>query len=291
TRIEHSAVLGALEVAAERGAPTRLVGVDAHGFVDPDEVASAARGCAAGLVSVQAANNEIGCVQPLAALRPALRELPDTLLHTDAVQALGRIPLDLAGWGIDLASFSAHKLGGPAGVGWLWVRRGVELRAPLRGGGQEHGLRPGTEPAALWSAAALALELTLGEQAQARSRWSGLAVQIWEEIARSVPDARLHGPAITDARRLPNTLNIGLPGVDGKILAMQLDLAGLCASAGSACASGSAAPSHVLLALGLDEDRARGGLRVSLGWNTSAEDCKRAVEILRGVAASLRATR
>lgn len=290
--IEHSAVLGALEVAASRGHATELVAVDARGFVAPDEVASAARRCAAAVVSVQAANNEIGTLQPTAAITAAVRAAGvGALVHCDAVQALGRVPVELVGWGLDLASFSAHKLGGPCGVGWLWVRRGVALAPPLRGGGQEHGLRPGTEPAALWSAAALALELTLREHAASAARWSAQSARIHAALVEEFPELVLHGPALSDARRLPNTLSLGRAGVDGKILVTKLDLAGLRASAGSACASGSAAPSHVLLALGLDADRARGGLRLSLGWNTSDEDCKRAVEILRTVLRPLRASR
>lgn len=292
SRIEHSAVLGALEVAASLGHATELVPVDAHGFVAPADVAAAATRCAAGVVSIQAANNEIGTVQPSAAIAAAVRAVaPRPLVHCDAVQALGRVPVELAAWGIDLASFSAHKLGGPCGVGWLWVRRGVALAPPMRGGGQEHGLRPGTEPAALWSAAALALELTLREQSDAAARWSAQCARMRAELAAALPELALHGPPLGDARRLPNTLSFGLAGVDGKILVTKLDLAGLRASAGSACASGSAAPSHVLLALGLDEDRARGALRVSLGWNTSDEDCKHAVEILRRVLSPLRASR
>jgi cysteine desulfurase len=296
SRIEHSAVLGALEVAAGLGHPTELVPVDAHGFVDPQAVAHAMARCAAGVVSIQVANNEIGTVQPTAAIAAAAHAAaptakPHPLVHCDAVQALGRVPVELARWGIDLASFSAHKLGGPSGVGWLWVRRGVALVPPLRGGGQEHGLRPGTEPAALWSAAALALELTLREQSAAALRWSAQCRSIHAALASELPELVLHGPPLEDPRRLPNTLSLGLPGVDGKIIVTKLDLAGLRASAGSACASGSAAPSHVLQALGLGEDRARGGLRLSLGWNTSDADCKRAVEILRSVLGPHRASR
>jgi cysteine desulfurase len=292
SRIEHSAVLGALEIASELGHRVATVAVDSTGRVDPDVVADAAAGCAAGVVSLHAANNEIGVLQPLQQVAERLRAQDSRpYFHTDAVQALGRIPNDLSAWGVDLASYSAHKLGGPSGVGVLWVRRGVRLVAPLRGGGQEHGLRPGTEPAALWSAAALAIELAVREQAQAARRWSRYALELWSALVDAVPGVQLNGPALDSAARLPNTLNISLPGLDGKLLVMRLDLAGLSVSAGSACASGSIAPSHVLLALGLDEDAARGGLRLSMGWNTSEQDCKRAVEILRTTTHTSRANR
>jgi cysteine desulfurase len=175
-------------------------------------------------------------------------------------------------------------------VGILWRARGVPLVARQHGGGQELGLRPGTENVPGIVTAALALELAVAEQAASAARWATLARELWAGIAARVPGARLLGPPLASPRRLANTLCVLLPGADGKVLVTRLDLAGLEVSAGSACASGALEPSHVLLALGLSRDEARAGLRLSLGRNTSAEDCKRALDVLHVAFAPSRAT-
>jgi cysteine desulfurase len=258
--------------------------------VDPEEVAAAVRGTAAGLVSIMAANNEVGTVQPLAAigacLRSQTRERP--AFHTDAVQALGRIPILLEEACVDLASFSAHKLGGPLGVGILVRRRGLALAPMIHGGGQETGLRAGSENVPAISAASVALELAVREQVDFASRARELSIQLWQEIANTLPDVELLGPPIESADRLPNTLDILLGGIDGRMLVARLDLEGLEASAGSACASGSLEPSHVLLAMGHRPEQARAGLRLSLGRETDRADIHIAVEILRRTARSMR---
>jgi cysteine desulfurase len=229
-------------------------------------------------------------VQPLADVRDAVSAArAPALFHADAVQALGRIPLELQDWQLDLASFSAHKVGGPPGVGVLYRRQGVVLAPPLHGGGQEHGLRPGTENAAAIAATGLAIELAVREQAWFRARVGELARELWRALEASLGGVRLVGPDIDAADRLPNTVTILLPRTDGKVLVTALDLAGLEVSAGSACASGSIEPSHVLRAMAYDDDRARAGLRLSLGWNTTREDCHRAVDILRKVVGASRA--
>jgi cysteine desulfurase len=290
--IEHSAVLATAAALERAGHPVERVGVDAAGKVVPEALQAALSRPSTQLVSIQSANGEIGVVQDVASVAALARERvgPQVLVHTDGVQALGRTGIPLGAGGADLASFSAHKIGGPVGVGVLYRRRGVASAPLFFGGGQEGGLRPGTENALGVAAAALALELAVREQALQRERTLALSLALWTELARRLPEARLIGPALSDAERLANTLCIDLGVADGKVLVTRLDLEGLELSAGSACASGSLEPSHVLLALGLDERAARRGLRVSLGWNTTAEDCKRAVDILVKVAHATRAS-
>lgn len=281
TAIEHAAVLATARALRDReGFELSELDVDARGVLD---VESAARHCAAaqvGLLSVAVANNEIGVVQDLAALRSALAEAGATpIVHTDAVQALGRIPIDLAHWGVQLATFSAHKVGGPTGVGVL-VARGGAIEPVAVGGGQEMGFRAGTESAAAIAAAAVAIELAVAERGAYAARTAELTRALWRGIEAGLPEARLLGPPLDDAaHRLPNTLNV-LTDEGGDLLIARLDLEGVEASAGSACASGSIEPSHVLLALGLDEGGARRGLRLSLGRDTGAADVDRLVEIL-----------
>jgi len=234
-------------------------------------------------VSVQAANNEVGTLGPLADLGDGLADWgpgPRPWLHTDAVQALGRVPLELARWGVDLATLSAHKLGGPLGMGVLVRRGAVPLLPLLTGGEQEGGLRPGTEDVAGAVATAVAVELAVEERDAHAARLKELEGQLWSDLSSRVPGVRLLGPPPTASDRLPGTLNVLLPGVDGKVLVTRLDLEGLEASAGSACASGSLEPSHVLMAMGLAEHEARAGLRLSLGRTTSWADVRQAVDIL-----------
>lgn len=293
--VEHASVLGPARALAERGHPLVLVGVDGAGRIDAAEVlAAAGAGAGAALVSIQAANNEVGTLAPLAEIGSGLAERPPgqrALLHSDAVQALGRIPLELRSLGLDLASFSAHKLGGPVGVGLLYRRQGVRLEPILAGGEQELGLRPGTENVPAIVAAVRALELALSEQIAYAGRLRELEGSLSAALTAAVPGVRLLGPPLWSRERLPGTLNVLLPGVDGRVLVTRLDLAGLEASAGSACASGSLEPSHVLRAMGLDDDAARAGLRLSLGRTTTWEDVRQAVDILRTTQASIDAKR
>jgi cysteine desulfurase len=235
-----------------------------------------------GLVSVQATNNELGVRQPLGELRAALGAASGTvLLHTDAVQALGRTALDLRGWGIDLAALAAHKLGGPLGVGVLVRRRGVELEPLMFGGGQEGGLRPGTEDPVAIACGALAVALAVEDRAELEGRLRALEDALRDALVAALPGALLLGPPLGDAARQPGTLNVFIPDLDGKVLVTRLDLAGLEVSAGSACASGSLEPSHVLRAIGLDERAARAGVRLTLGRDTTRADIQQAVDILR----------
>ncbi len=292
--IEHSSILEPARILAERGHPVTILPANRRG--QPDLLALElllTAGPPPALVSLAIANNEVGSVTALAEVARILAELPGPtrpLLHTDAVQALGRLEVDLAGWGVDLASFSAHKVGGPVGVGILWHRAGVRLAPQLRGGAQEGELRAGTENAAAIAAAGVALELAVRERAEVSERMARLTSFLWGELARVLPAAELVGPPIDAPDRLPNTVNVLLPGIDGRVLVTRLDLEGLEVSAGSACASGSLEPSHVLLAMGYDERSARAGLRLSLGRETSREDCAQAVDILEKLCVRARAT-
>jgi cysteine desulfurase len=292
TAVEHSSVLAPARALAAAGRPVSLVPPGSDGRVEPAAVASAAAARSTALVSVGAANNETGAVPDLHAIGQALRALPGARprFHSDAVQALGRLPLRLREWGLDLASFSAHKLGGPTGVGILWRDRSVPLSPRVYGGGQELELRPGTEDVPGIAAAALAVELAVREQRAYAEHTGRLARNLWAGLRAALPSARLLGPPLDSKRRLPNTLCVLLPGVDGRVLVTRLDLAGLEVSAGSACASGALEPSHVLLAMGLTRDEARSGLRMSLGRNTTAEDCKHALAVFHAEFCSSRAT-
>jgi cysteine desulfurase len=281
-------VLGAAAALEAEGRPVAMLGVDRNGRVDLDELARAASDPAVGLVSLHAANNEVGTLVPPARVAAALGVLGRARprLHTDAVQALGRVPLDLAG--VDLASFSAHKVGGPLGAGVLVRRRGVALAPLVHGGGQEAGLRPGTENVPAIAAGALAIELAVREREAYHARTLGLARLLWSRLSAAIPSARLAGPPLEAEDRLPNTLAVLLEWIDGRVLVARLDLEGLEASAGSACASGSIEPSHVLLAMGYPAERARAGLRLSLGRTTGSPDIHRAVEILSRTFAAAR---
>ncbi len=282
TAVEHSAVLGPAEQLEREGSAVRLLPVGPDGRVDPDRVLEAVSAGGVGLVSVQATNNEIGVRQPLHEVGALLADADERpLLHTDAVQAFGRSPLDLRAWGIDLASFAAHKLGGPLGVGVLVRRTGVELEPLLFGGGQEAGLRPGTENPLAFACAGLAFELAAAEREAFEQRLRALDEELWSALHAALPRARLLGPPLGHDARQPGTLNVWIPDLDGKVLVTRLDLGGLQVSAGSACASGSLEPSHVLRALGFDDEAARAGVRLALGRCTTSSIARAAVDILR----------
>jgi cysteine desulfurase len=255
-----------------------LLPVDAEGRPDLDELrALTAAGPA--LVSIIAGNNEIGTITPYDEVRAALGERKDLIYHADSVQLLGKRVFDLSD--VDLASFSAHKVGGPIGVGVLVRRRKTPLSPRLFGGAQEASFRPGTENAAAIAAAACAIELAAREAAAFQSRTAELTKRLWNGLEEAVPGIQLNGPALDDPRRLTNTLNVSVPRQDARTFVVRLDLEGVEVSAGSACASGSIEPSHVLDALGIDPKRAAAGIRISLGTSTSKADIHMAVDRLR----------
>ena len=272
--IEHSSVLGPVRELQRRGARVTWLPVDEIGRVRPESVA-AALGPDTVLVSIGWANNEIGTVQPIAAIG-AICRARGTLLHVDAVQGFGKLPIDVDG--VDLCSLSAHKLGGPTGVGALFVRSGIRLRPLSFGGEQERGRRPGTENVAaiVGFAAAVATSRTGASEA--------LRERLWTAIA-SIAGVRRHSPAVDC---LPNTLNVGFAGVRGEALVAALDLEGVAVSVGSACAAGSGEPSHVLMAIGCNDEQSRGGVRFSLGQQTSAEEIDAAAVAVRHVVHRIR---
>lgn len=273
--IEHASVLGPLRELERRGAMLEWLPVDAAGRVSAADVAARLRADTA-LVSVGWANGEIGTVQPIGEIAAVCRA-GGALLHVDAAQALGRVPIEaeLA----DLCTLSAHKLGGPLGVGALVVRSGVALQPLMRGGDQERGLRPGTENAAAAAgfAAAVGAALAAGDAAPLRDA-------LWTAIA-GVEGVRRHGPTTGG---LPNTLCVGFAGLAGEAVVAALDLDGVSASVGSACAAGAGEPSHVLLAIGCDEATARQGVRFSLGAATTASEIEAAGAAVRRVIGRMR---
>jgi cysteine desulfurase len=283
TAIEHPAVsepLGALE---GRGWDVERVGVGADGRADVDAMIGALRD-GTRLATLILAHNETGAMQPVGALA-AGAAARGVAVHTDAVQAVGRVPVDFHGLGVATLAACAHKLHGPAGVGALLVRRGVKLEPRLYGGGQQRGIRPGTPAVALAVGMAAALERWEAEREERAARWRRLRDRLEAALRAGAGADRVtrHGPG-AEAERLPQTLHVGFEGVDANALLIQLDLAGVCVSLGSACASGSTRPSPTLLAMGVPEAVARGSIRFSLGATTTEaevdEAARRVVEIV-----------
>ena len=262
---------------------------DRAGLVSLDAVAAAVQPGTL-LVSVLAAHNEIGVVQDVAAIA-AIAHAAGAVVHVDCAQAPGRLPVDVDALGADLASFSAHKCHGPQGQGVLYVRRrgrAIRLEPLVYGGGQERGLRSGTLDVAGIVGCAAALDLAVAGCAAEAERMRGLRDRLWERLAAGIPGLGLNGPPLAAAVRLANNLNVRVPGVDGQTLLATLAASGLAVSSGSACSSETPRPSHVLLALGLDEDEARSSLRFGLSRFTTAAEIDQAAERIVAAAATLR---
>jgi cysteine desulfurase len=282
TAVEHSAVLALVAWLRHQGAEVTVLGVDAQGRLDLDEVAASLRPDTA-LLSAMAANNETGVLFPVAELA-ALARARGVLFHCDAVQAAGRIPVDVRAWGVDLLNLSAHKFHGPKGVGALYIRRGVRLKPFMVGGGQERGRRGGTENVpgivGLGRAAALAAA-RLPEMA----RVEALRDRLEAGVASSIPDVRVQGAG---APRLPNTSLLGFRGLEGEALLLRLNQAGFCVSTGSACSTGQREPSHVLRAMAVPPEVARGTIRVTLGLPTTEAEVDGFLQALPRLVADLR---
>ena len=282
--IEHHAVLHTCEHLQLLGVEVTYLPVDQHGLVDPAAVAQALRPNTA-LVSVMYANNEIGTIQPIAEIARVAHQ-GGALMHTDAVQAAGALPLDVARLGVDLLSLSGHKFYGPKGVGVLYVRRGVAWAAVQHGGSQERGRRAGTENVPGIVALATALRLAVEEMPANNARSQAARDLLQQGILTSVPDVRVNGHP---TERLPNNLNVSFVGVEGESILLNLDTHGIAASSGSACAAGSIDPSHVLKALGLPLSVAGGAVRFTTGRATTEAEVARVIEVLPGIVAKLRA--
>ena len=282
TAIEHHAVLHTAQYLEKRGYAVTYLPVDENGRVDPAAVEAAIRPDTL-LISVMAANNEIGTVEPIGEIGRVARA-HGILFHTDAVQAVGHIPVDVEAWNVDLLSLSAHKFQGPKGVGALYVRRPLRLPPLLHGGGQEKGRRSGTEnvPGAVGMAAAL--KEAVGELDRESPRLAALRDRLIAGLT-AIPYARLTGDPVN---RLPGTASFVFEGVEGEALLLHLDAKGICASSGSACSSASLDPSHVLLAIGLPHAIAHGSLRLSLGAENTGEDVDYILETVSRVVEYLR---
>jgi cysteine desulfurase len=277
---EHHAVLDAARSLERRGFRVELAPVGPQGVVDPAVIAERVQSSTV-LVAVMAVNNEIGTIQPIEELVQAVRAVnPRTVFHTDAVQALGNVPVDVHKWGVDLAAFAAHKIGGPKGVGALFVKSGVAIEAVAHGGGQERGLRSGTINAPGIASFGVAAEIAAKEVYEKNDRLGALRAEMLEGIRRAIPDVVVNGDL---DRRSANNLNICISGTDGETLLLLLDEKGIACSSGAACASGALDPSHVLLAIGISRDLAKGSLRFTLGRTSSSADVDAVVETLPAV--------
>ena len=285
---EHHAVLHTMEQLEREGFELTVLGVDADGFVDPDDVAAVVRDDTT-VVSIMAANNEIGTLQPIAEISRAIKQRnAKTILHTDAVQAAGAIDLRPDALGVDLLSLTAHKIYGPKGAGALYVRRRTPLQPLQLGGGQEDERRAGTESVAQAVGLAKSLELAETERLQRCEHAATLRGQLWRELNERVHPIRLNGPSDWN-RRLPNNLNVSFPGVEGESILLQLDLEGFAASSGSACSTGSTEPSHVLSAIGLDPDTAHSTVRLSLGQSNNEAQVEALAQSIEQITTRLRA--
>ena len=281
--VEHHAVMRAVDRLREEGFSASVVPVEPTGRVDPGRFAAALTPQTK-LACVMYANNEVGTVQPVGELARIARER-GVLFHTDAVAAARWLPLDAATLGADLLAISSHKLGAPAGTGVLYVRKGVALTPILYGGAQEFARRPGTENLLGIRATALALELATAERAAAHPRVAALRDRLESSILAAIPGVRVNGAG---AERVPNVLNVSFDAVEAPALLIALDLEGIAASSGTACASGVLEPSHVLVSLGLPSRWRSGAIRFSLGTATASHEVERVAAVLPALVARLR---
>ncbi len=284
TNVEHHAILHTCEALEKRGVEVTYLPVDENGMVTAEQVANAITDKTI-LVSIMFANNEVGTIMPIAEVGKACRER-GVLFHTDAVQAVGHVPIDVKAMNIDMLSLSAHKFHGPKGVGALYMKKGIRLPSYVMGGAQERNRRAGTENVAgivgLGAAIALATQ-TLEESA---ARMTKLRDKLIAGIAQRIPEVKLNGHP---TMRLPNNVNYSIKYIEGESILLMLDMNGIAASSGSACTSGSLDPSHVLLALGLSHEVAHGSVRLTLSDETTEEDIDYVLDVLPKVAERLRA--
>jgi cysteine desulfurase len=284
TSIEHHAVLHTAQALEKQGVGVTYLGVGAGGVVDPADVRSAIRPETV-LISIMHANNEIGTIQPLEEIGAIARE-HDIYFHTDAVQSVGKIPIDIEKLGVDLLSLSAHKLNGPKGAGAMYIRRGTTLRPLLYGGHHERDRRPGTENVPGIVGLGTAAELAWAHLDEYGQRVAALRDRLERCALELVPQVRVNGDF---ERRLPNTCNLCFECVEGEGFVIAMDLKGFACSTGAACSSGSVEPSHVLSAIGCTPEQARTSIRFSLGRYTTAEDVDATLAALPAVVEQLRA--
>ena len=281
--IEHEAVLNTLKALAKRGAETTLLPVGDEGIVSPDALRAALRDDTA-LVSIMHANNEIGTVQPIAELSQIARER-GAMVHADAVQSAGKIPVNVKDLGVDMLSISAHKFYGPKGIGAIWIRRGLRLLPTLTGGKQERGRRAGTENVPGIVGMGVAADIARAKMAEEGTRVAALRDRLEAGILGAVSGTTLNG---TRVPRVPNTTNISFDRVEAESLLIALDLEGIAVSTGSACSSGTLEPSHVLKAMGFPAHRTQNSIRFSLGASNTQTDVDRVIAVLPTIVEKLR---
>lgn len=284
TTIEHHAVLESARFLEQRGFRLTYLPVDKYGLVDPSDIKKAMTSKTI-LVSVMHANNEVGTIEPIVEIGRITREA-GIYFHTDAVQAVGHIPVSVNELGVDLLAMSAHKLCGPKGVGALYIRKGTRITSLLHGGEQEKRRRASTENVPGIVGLGKATELAQQEMDEEARRLTLLRDKLNKGLLERIEDTQLNGHP---TQRLPNNVSTSVAYVEGESMCLNLDLAGICASTGSACSSASAEPSHVLLALGMPPQQAHSTLRFTLGKWTTADDIERVLEVLPGVVEKLRA--
>ncbi len=284
TRVEHPAVLNVVQYWERQGYHVTLLGVDGKGRLDLDEYAAALSDDTA-LVSIMFANNEVGDIYPIQTMAEMAKER-GVLFHTDAVQAVGKTPIDLRHLPADMLSLSGHKIHAPKGIGVLYVRKGVRFRPFLRGGHQERGRRAGTENVPYIVGLGMAAQLAIDHMQEERGNVARLRDKLESGLLERIPDCMVNGDV---ENRLPNTSNIAFKNVEGEAILLMLDRLGICASSGSACTSGSLEPSHVLRAMGVPFNYAHGSVRLSLSRYTTEEDVDFVIENFPGVIQTLRA--
>jgi len=283
TPIEHKAILGAVHQAAQEGAEERFLEMTHDGVIDPASFDALVDDKVA-VCTIMWVNNEIGSIQPVPELAAKAKQR-GALVHTDAVQAFGKIHIDAQTQQFDFLTISGHKFGAPKGIGALFIRRGTHIEPLMHGGTQDRGRRPGTENVAAAVGLARAAELTLAECEAHCARIRKLRDKLEAGILAMIPDAVIHGRG---AERAPHILNVSVPGTDSESLLMALDLRGIAASGGSACQSGSISPSHVLTAIGVRPDLASAAIRMSLGVLTTDQSIDRVIEVFPALVAKAR---
>lgn len=284
TKIEHHAILHTCAYLEQQGYEVTYLDVDADGLVSPEALRQAIRPDTI-LISVMFANNEIGTIEPIAELGEIAHE-HGIIFHTDAVQAYTQVPIDVEKMHIDLLSASGHKLNGPKGIGFLYIRQGIKVKSFIHGGAQERKRRAGTENVPGIVGLGKAVEIAMETMEERTAKESALRDYLIARIEEEIPFAKLNGHRV---KRLPNNVNFCFRFIEGESMLIMLDMAGICGSSGSACTSGSLDPSHVLLAIGLPHEIAHGSLRLTLGDENTKEQVDYVVDHLKEIVAKLRA--
>lgn len=283
TKIEHHAILHTCKYLQNRGYDVTYLDVDENGLVDLNTLEAAIRPDTF-LISIMFANNEIGTIEPIKEIGE-IAHRHGILFHTDAVQAFGQISIHVDEMNIDMLSASGHKFNGPKGIGFLYIKKGLKLKSFIHGGQQERGRRAGTENVPGIVGIAKACEIAMAEMEERMKKETELRDYLIERILKEIPYTRLNGHS---KKRLPNNVNISFQFVEGESILIMLDMAGICASSGSACTSGSVDPSHVLLAIGLPHEIAHGSLRLTIGYENTKEEMDTVVDNLKRIITNLR---